>query len=92
MPGSLSDNLFSKTRHYLNLNKELEFDGKKLECLVYEDSFKQHLSSLQGQPSNTFEYSMISYYAKGIGLVRYTLKLPEGELKDFFLKSIDTHM
>lgn len=76
----------SKTRTYTGEKVIMDFDNKKIDCLVYKDTFEVKYKNSEGDHFIT--YGLTCYYGKGYGLLRYTENLPNGKIKDFKLVTI----
>jgi len=63
----------------------LTYGNIEYECLVYKDDFLYKVPSYNIND----KFSQLSYYAKGLGLIRYTRTLPTGKVLDFKLNKIN---
>lgn len=78
----------SKTRDYRGKSTETKFNGKSIETIQFRDEFKVELGGEQGK--NRIKFYQNSYYAKGIGMVRYNRIIEDNPNIDFRLVEILT--
>jgi hypothetical protein len=85
-PEDTDSTTLSKTRTFTGDNKDLDFDGKTFDCLIYHDAFEV-VTKLGGIPRTSI-FSNKSYYAKGLGLIRYITTSAGNPDRDFNLVNI----
>ena len=69
-----------RSRVFKGPGKDIDFEGQAHEAITFSDSFEMDFVNSATKDKQDFDFMQTSYYAKGIGLYKYTRNLPDGDL------------
>lgn len=81
---------FVNKKSYLeSTEQQIVFNGSKYKTVVFKDRFYyEYTNNITKKVESSFRIQQISYYAKGLGLISYKLKIPSGPEMTFTLDEI----
>ena len=80
----------SRKRKFIGKSLSIEFDNKKVPTIEFKDNFKISYIRKLNKQRDDFDFKQTSYYAKGIGLYKYTRVFKESQIT-YTLSDVISH-
>lgn len=70
----------SRKRKFIGESLSIKFDNKKIPTIEFNDNFKISYIRKLNKQRDDFDFTQTSYYAKGVGLYKYTRVFKESQI------------
>jgi hypothetical protein len=80
----------TKQREYVNETTHVNFLGKRVKAIVFNDAFKIHAFHVKSNSKQLVKFYQKSLYAENIGMIKYARKFENGNEVKFLLSEILT--